>query len=141
MTMDPMKLAKPIAHSMAKDLQKARWRALRQISVDQAYFLLRLYDDLISVGDLNWMESLSNRLERGQHYIAKHHEIDDPELAQEIANEMADDLRDMREMRGELLRDPLTIDRLRTAEEILMPCGIKLHLLDRLQTEEEVSLN
>ena len=139
--MASLKLAKSIAYAMAEDIRKARYRILRKADPNETYELMVLMDDLKEVGDQSWLESLSNRFERGQHYIGKHMEIEDPDEAQEIANEMAADLREMKQRRAEFMQAEVTIERLRNAEKLVAKYGVKLNLADRLQTSAEVSPN
>ena len=139
--MASLKLAKSVAYAMAEDLRKARHRVLGKATPEETYDLMVLIDDLKDVGDQSWLESLSSRYERGQHHLGMHIEIDDPEEAQEIANEMAADLRKLNEMRGELVRAEVTEQRLREAEELVGKYGVKVNLSGRLQKPGEVSPN
>jgi hypothetical protein len=137
----PLNFSKSVAHAMARDVQQARWDALERLDPEEAYFLLQLYDSLIDVGDVSWLASLSDRYERGQHHLGKHVGIDDPVEEQEVANEMAEDLRELKRLRLETMREPLTEEGLKKAEELLRRAGVELKLLDRGQVPQDVWQN
>ena len=100
-----------------------------------------LRDDLLDMAQSNWLESLSNRFERGQHHLAEHMNIEDPDEAQEIANNMAADLRELKNLRSTGFGEPVTEERLREAEEILARGGVKLKLVDRGMVPKDISHN
>ena len=137
--MQPMKLARSVAEAMARDVMDARRKALRRMTIDEGYTLMVLSENLKDVAQANWLESLANRFERGQHYLGRNLEIDDPEEEQAIANEMAGDLRELRQ--HITFEEPVTVERLRNAEEILGKYGIELKLVDRAMVPEDVPLN
>lgn len=136
-----MKLSKSVAEAMAEEIRVVRHRLLRKMEVEESFFLMELREDLLNVAQRNWLESLSNRFERGQHYLGRNLGIADPKEAQAVANEMAEDLRDMRKRSLEFMREPLTEERLRQAEELVAKYGRKLVLVDRGRIPKDVGLN
>ena len=128
---------------MAEDIMAVRRQMLRKMAPDETYFLMCLADDLKEMAQLAWFDSLANRFERGQHSIGTHLDLDNPEQAQEIANEMAADMRVLRNMCLESTydREEVTDERLRQAEELVARYGGSLELLDRGKTPKDVSLN
>jgi hypothetical protein len=139
--MPEVRFAKSVAESMAEELRHARWKVLRKITIEEAYFLMVLRDDLLDMAQGNWLESLSNRFERGQHHLGEHLEIENPDEAQEIANEMAADLRELKNLRSDTFGEPVTEERLREAEQILARGGVKLKLVDRGMVPKDISPN
>lgn len=125
---------------MADDLRDARWKALRKLTIEQALLLLHLRDDLQTVGDMSWYDSLANRMERGQHFIAKHHEVSDEE-AQEAADEMASGMRQFHRHAAEMLHADVTLERLQEAEDLLRSKGVDINLVGRLESPDEIALN
>jgi len=136
-----MKLAKSVAEAMAEEIRVVRHRLLRKMDPNESYFLMVLRNDLLNVAQMNWLESLSNRYERGSHYLGRNLGIEDPNEAQEIANGMAADLRVLRNLSMELEREPVTAERLRRAEEMVAHYGGKLTLVDRGKIPEDIALN
>jgi hypothetical protein len=138
--MDPMKLARSVAAAMARDVRDARWKVLRKLTVEEAYMLMTLWNDLELVSDMNWHDSLARRLETGHHIIGRNLELDEEE-AIELSKEMAAAERESKRHMRELMREPMTIERLRKGEELLRSKGVEINLLDRSQVTEEVPLN
>lgn len=139
--MDPMKLSKTVAEAMAEEIRVVRHRLLRKMDPEETLFLMELREDLLNIAQRNWLESLSNRFERGQHYLGRNLGIEDPREAQQVANDMAGSLREMRMRSLEFMGEPLTVERLRKAEEMVARYGRKLVLVDRGQIPKDISLN
>ncbi|HEY3780333.1 MAG TPA: hypothetical protein VGL56_04560 [Fimbriimonadaceae bacterium] len=136
--MKTLKLAKSVAYAMAEDIRVARQKVIGKATIEETYELMILIDALKDMGDQTWMESLSNRFERGQHYLARNLNIEDPAEAQAIANEMAADLRELKERRAEDCRDnEVTEERLKAAEVLFEKHGIQVNLTSRLQSGGE----
>jgi hypothetical protein len=128
---------------MAEDILAIRRRMLRKMSPEETLILLELADDLKEMAQLAWFDSLANRFERGQHHLGTHLEIDDPNKAQEIANEMAADMRELRNHCVEFDHDrqEVTEERLGDAEKLVARYGGTLELLDRGKIQKDISLN
>jgi hypothetical protein len=139
----PLRLKKSLAESMAKDVKFARWKVLRKVSIEEAYELMRLMDDLEHMAHIDWLDSLATRYSRGQHHLGKHLEIDDPAEVQELADEIADDMRELYEMATaeDDERTPVTVNRLRWAEELIAKHGVPIVLVARASSDYDVSLN
>ena len=138
--MDPMKLARSVAASMARDVRDARWKVLRKLTPQEAMFLLELHSDLELVSDMNWHTSLSRRLETRPQVWVENMELDEEE-AEDVIKEMADFEEESAGHMRELMREPMTIERLRRGEELLKSKGVEVKLIDRSQVEEELPLN
>jgi hypothetical protein len=138
-----MMLKKSVAEVMARDIKFARFGVLRKVTVEQAYFLMRLMEDLEHMAHIEWLDSLANRYERGQHHLAKHLEIEDPEEVVETAHEIAEDMRQFKRMAEEFddEREPVTIERLQEAEDLLAKHGYPVVLVARARGDHEISLN
>lgn len=138
-----MMLKQSLAQAMARDIKHARWKVLRKVTPEQAYFLMRLFEDLEQMAHISWLDSLAERYSRGQHHLGKHLEIDDPDEVKEIANEIADDMRRFKEMAQEFddEREPVTLERLRQAEELLANHGQHVVLVARARGDHDLSMN
>lgn len=138
-----MRFAKSVANRMAEDIRIERRRLLRKMNPEETYFLMVLADDLENIAMLDRLEVLANKFERGQHHIGTHLEIGDETKAQEIANEMATDMRELRRMALDADRDreEVTEQRLREAEEMVARYGGELQLVDRSKVPKDISLN
>jgi len=137
--MKTLKLAKSVAYALAEDIRLARQKLIGKATIEETYELMMLIDGLKDMGDQSWLESLSNRFERGQHYLGRNLNIEDPAEAQEVANEMAADLREMKQRQAEFSEEnEVTMERLQAADQLLEKYGFHLNLTTRLQTEAEV---
>src|SRR5437588_10019952 len=134
--MDPMKLARSVAAAMARDVRDARWKVLRKITPQEALFLLDLYSDLELVSDMNWHSSLSRRLEKRPQVWVENMELEEDE-AEDVIKEMADFEEEAAEQMRELMREPMTIERLRRGEELREWQGGELTLVGRGQRREK----
>ena len=133
-------MSKSMLDRLAEDIRHARWKVLRKISIDDAYYLMVLREDLLNVSQRNWLDSLSNRYERGQHHLKEHFETDD-DSAQEIADSMAADMRVLRSHMEEMIEEPVTVERLLRAEEIFRNAGLEMKLVDRGQIPKDLCPN
>src|SRR2546421_8049866 len=138
--MDPMKLTRSVAASMARDVRQARWKVLKKLTPEEGLFLLNLHSDLEIISDMNWHDSLSRRLETGHAIIAKNMGLDEDE-GLEIAKEMAADELESREMMREMIREPMTIERMKEGEDLLASKGAPINLLNRSQDTQDVHQN
>jgi len=138
--MRPLKFKKGMCEGMARDIMAARGRILRRAEPEETYTLMRLADDLKSLGQMEHLETLANKFEAGRHYIGEHHDIEDPEVAQGIADEMAADLR---KLKSHVLPtyEPITEERLRQAQQICGNYGVGLNLLERTAGSQDIRLN
>ena len=138
-----MMLKKSVAEAMARDIKFARWRVLRKVTIEQAYFLIRLMEDLEHMAHIEWLDSLANRYERGQHHLGRHLELDDPGEVEETAQEIAEDMRQFKRMAEEFddEREPVTIERLQEAEDLLAKHGYPVVLVSRAKGNFDLSLN
>src|SRR5579859_2214730 len=139
--MKALKFKKGVAEAMARDIMAARRKILRRADPGDTWILMRLADNLKDLGQADHLEALANRFETGNHYVGRNLEIDDPEEAQGVANEMAADLRVFKSHMEELVDEPITEDRLRHAEEICRNYGVTLSLLSRTGGAGESFLN
>ncbi len=138
--MKPLKFKKSVAEGMARDIMSARAQILRGADPEETWLLMRLADDLKSLGAAERLETLANKYEAGNHYLAYHLEIEDEE-AQDAANKMASDLRRLKSRADELVQEPVTEERLKAAEKICGNYGVKLELLNRTAGSDESFLN
>ncbi len=136
----PLRFKKGVAEGMARDIMKARRQILRRADPMETWVLMRLADDIKSLGEIEHLESLATKFEEGDHYLARNLD-NDPHEAQEVANEMAADLRVLKGHAAELVGEPVTVERLRQAEELLCRYGVELDLVDRAKLPKDVHLN
>ena len=141
--MKELTFSKSVAEAMAETIRRARhvWLLRGKLSVEEAYFLMCLMDDLKTVAHISWMESLSNRYARGQHHLDKHTDIDDPQVIEGFAKEISEDMHTFKMMTMESLREPVTEERLRKAEEIIRRCGTNIKLVDPGQIPKDLHQN
>ncbi len=138
-SMDPMKLSRSVAMGMANDVRDARWKVLRKLTIEEAYFLMVLKDDLELVSDMNWHASLAKRLRSRPEVWVTNMELDEDE--EHVVDEMADFEEQAIGHMRELMREPMTMERLKQGEELLLSKGVKINLTNRLQSDGEVHPN
>lgn len=136
--MDPMKLSRSVAISMANDVRDARWKVLRKITVEEALFLLNLKEDLELVSDMNWHASLARRLRSRPEVWVRNMDLDEDQEG--IVDEMRDFEEDSSERMREMIREPVTVERMKKAEALFASKGIKVNLTSRTEADE-VSFN
>ena len=138
--MDPMKLSRSVAEAMARDVRDARWKILRKISVEDAYFLMKVMDDLETISHMNWHASLARSLDERPEVWIENMELDE-EDGHETTEEMADFERQAVEQMREMIREPMTVERLKKAEDLIRSHGVDITLVGRSQVTEEIPLN
>jgi hypothetical protein len=132
--MDPMKLSRSVAMSMAEDLRDARWKVLKKLTPEEGLFLLNLKDDLELVSDMNWHASLAKRLKDRPEVWIENMELEEDE--EHAVDEMADFEEVASEQMRELIREPVTVERMKRAEELIRSKGGEVNLTARLQSLE-----
>lgn len=103
--------------------------------------LMILADDIEAAGQMEHLEKLARQFEAGRHHLQENLELDSPEIAQQVANEMAEDLRVLNSHASEMQSQPVTEERLQRAKEMIGRYGVDLVLPDRATTPKEINLN
>ena len=135
-----MKLARSVAASMAAEVRDGRWKVLRKLTPEEGLFLLNLKDDLEMISEMNWHASLARRLKSRPEVWVENMELDEVEGLEDV-EEMADFEEEAVEHMRDMIREPMTVERMKKGEDLLRSKGVEINLLNRLQGETEVSLN
>ena len=126
--------------AMANDVRDARWKVLKELTPQEGLFLLSLKDDLEVISQMNWHASLSRRLRSRPEVWIENMGLGEEE-GLEVTEDMADAEDESEEMMREIIREPMTVERLQKGEELLRSKGVKINLTNRLEKDEEVSPN
>ena len=125
--------------SMANEVRDARWKVLRQLTPQEGLFHLNLKSDLELVSDMNWHASLARRLKSRPEVWVENMELEEDE--EHFVDEMGDFEEKAVDMMREMIREPVTVERMEKAEKLLASKGATINLTHRTEGEEEASLN
>jgi len=114
---------------------------LRQAPPQETHQLMVLADDVEAAGSIEHLEKLARQFEAGRHHLQENLELDNPETAQQVANEMAEDLRVLNSHTSELQSQPVTEERLQQAKEMFQRYGVDLPLPDLATNLNEINFN